>query len=210
MSRAGRRWASPWWHGGVTTGWLSALAAALLAAAVLAFSLWMAGRFPGLLLFVPPVVINLALCALFARTLAAGAARRWSASSPASSAAVSCRPISRVIPVVSPGRGRSSSWRWRPFPIDAGCDRTLDAWSLFTNVAELSAGGAVLRRGIRLPAAALSPSSARVAVADDAPAAELQDGPAPARTGCRMSAYPARCTDSSADSVIGWHRGAAA
>lgn len=53
-------------------GWLRAAAAALVAAGTLAFSLWLAGRFPGLLLYTPPIVINLALCTLFARTLRRG------------------------------------------------------------------------------------------------------------------------------------------
>jgi uncharacterized membrane protein len=46
--------------------------AGLAGAAVLGLTLWIAGRFPGLLLFTPPIVINLALCALFARTLRRG------------------------------------------------------------------------------------------------------------------------------------------
>jgi len=46
--------------------------AGLAGAAVLGLTLWIAGRFPGLLLFTPPIVLNLALCALFARTLRRG------------------------------------------------------------------------------------------------------------------------------------------
>ena len=50
----------------------------LLAAGALACSLWLAGRFPGLLLYTPPIVINLALCVIFARTLRRGhEPRRW-------------------------------------------------------------------------------------------------------------------------------------
>jgi uncharacterized membrane protein len=54
------------------TGWLSALVATLVAASALALVLWLAAHFPGMLLYVPPVAINLALCALFARTLRQG------------------------------------------------------------------------------------------------------------------------------------------
>ena len=46
--------------------------AALGAAVALVLSLWLARRFPGVLLFTPPILINLALCALFARTLRRG------------------------------------------------------------------------------------------------------------------------------------------
>ena len=53
-------------------GWLRPAVAALAAAATLALSLWVAGRSPGLLLYTPPIVINLALCTLFARTLRRG------------------------------------------------------------------------------------------------------------------------------------------
>jgi uncharacterized membrane protein len=54
------------------TGWLSALMATFFAASMLAFVLWLAAHFPSMLLCVPPVAINLALCALFARTLRQG------------------------------------------------------------------------------------------------------------------------------------------
>ena len=54
------------------TGWLRALAATLVAASTLAFVLWLAAHLPGMLLYVPPVAINLALCTLFARTLRQG------------------------------------------------------------------------------------------------------------------------------------------
>ena len=50
-------------------GWLRPVVAALAAAAVLVLSLSVAARYPGLLLYTPPIVINLALCTLFARTL---------------------------------------------------------------------------------------------------------------------------------------------
>ena len=53
----------------LAAGWLSGVAAALVAAASLALTLWIASRIPGLLLYAPPVAINLAFCALFARTL---------------------------------------------------------------------------------------------------------------------------------------------
>ena len=49
--------------------WLKAGGAALGGAAVLVLSLWLAQRFPGVLLYTPPLVINLGLCAVFARTL---------------------------------------------------------------------------------------------------------------------------------------------
>ena len=57
---------------GLASGWLGAISAALLTAATLVLSLWVASRFPGLLLYTPPVVINLALCVLFGRTLRRG------------------------------------------------------------------------------------------------------------------------------------------
>ena len=44
------------------------LPAILLAAGVLLLSLWLAGLAPGWLLYSPPVALNLALCALFARS----------------------------------------------------------------------------------------------------------------------------------------------
>ena len=56
----------------LATGWLSALAAAFAAASALALLLWLATLAPGLLLYAPPVAINLALLAFFARTLRAG------------------------------------------------------------------------------------------------------------------------------------------
>ncbi len=57
---------------GIASGWRNGLAALLLAVATLALSLLIAARFPGLLLYTPPVAINLALCTLFARTLHGG------------------------------------------------------------------------------------------------------------------------------------------
>ena len=56
----------------LAAGWSSALVAALLAASTLALALWVASHVPGLLLYVPPVAINLALCTFFARTLRRG------------------------------------------------------------------------------------------------------------------------------------------
>jgi uncharacterized membrane protein len=56
----------------LATGWLSALAATLVSASAFALLLWLAARLPGLLLYAPPVAINLALLAFFARTLRAG------------------------------------------------------------------------------------------------------------------------------------------
>src|SRR5262245_7530797 len=56
----------------LASGWLSIPAALLAGAATLAAALGVAAVAPGLLLFVPPVAINLALCTLFARTLVAG------------------------------------------------------------------------------------------------------------------------------------------
>ena len=53
-------------------GWLKPVVAALAAAATLVLSLWAAGRYPGLLLYTPPIAINLGLCTLFARTLFLG------------------------------------------------------------------------------------------------------------------------------------------
>ena len=46
--------------------------AILLAAGVLLLSLWLAAHSPGWLLYSPPIAFNLALCAVFARTLRAG------------------------------------------------------------------------------------------------------------------------------------------
>lgn len=49
-----------------------AVVAALAGVATLVLTLWIARGYPGLLLYTPPIVINLALCALFAHTLRAG------------------------------------------------------------------------------------------------------------------------------------------
>lgn len=57
---------------GLVSGWLRAAAAIALAAGIFGVSLWIAGRFPGLLLYLPPVVINLVLCGFFSRTLLRG------------------------------------------------------------------------------------------------------------------------------------------
>jgi uncharacterized membrane protein len=56
----------------LATGWLSMLAATLAAASALPLLLWLAAGLPGLLLYAPPVAINLALLAFFGRTLRAG------------------------------------------------------------------------------------------------------------------------------------------
>ena len=56
----------------LATGWLSTLAATLAAASALPLLLWLAAGLPGLLLYAPPVAINLALLAFFGRTLRAG------------------------------------------------------------------------------------------------------------------------------------------
>jgi uncharacterized membrane protein len=57
---------------GLAAGWLSGAASVLCAAAVLALTMWLAGRLPALLLFVPPLAINLALFSFFACTLRPG------------------------------------------------------------------------------------------------------------------------------------------
>ena len=56
----------------VALGWLKPGLAAVVAASTLALTLWVAGRFPGLLLCTPPLAINIGLCALFACTLRPG------------------------------------------------------------------------------------------------------------------------------------------
>ena len=56
----------------LASGRLGATGALLAAMPVFAVSLWSARAFPLLLLYAPPVVINLALCALFAGTLLPG------------------------------------------------------------------------------------------------------------------------------------------
>ncbi len=57
---------------GLTSGGRRAMTAIALTAGAFGVSLWLAGRFPGLLLYSPPVVINLLLCGFFARTLLHG------------------------------------------------------------------------------------------------------------------------------------------
>jgi uncharacterized membrane protein len=54
------------------TGWLSALAATFVAASTLALLLLPAAYLSGMLLYLPPIAINLALFAFFARTLRPG------------------------------------------------------------------------------------------------------------------------------------------
>ena len=56
----------------LATGWLSMLAATLAAASALVLLLALAARIPGMLLYAPPVAINVALLVFFARTLRAG------------------------------------------------------------------------------------------------------------------------------------------
>ena len=56
----------------LASGWLSAAPAVLLAAAVLGVALWAAAAIPGLLLYLPPLVIYLAFFTFFARTLRRG------------------------------------------------------------------------------------------------------------------------------------------
>ena len=56
----------------MTTGCAGAARATLAGACALALLLYLAAAVPGFLLYVPPVAINLALLALFARTLRAG------------------------------------------------------------------------------------------------------------------------------------------
>jgi uncharacterized membrane protein len=56
----------------LASGWLSAFVAALVGAGTLALSLWVAAVVPGVLLYVPPIAINLAFCVFFARTLRRG------------------------------------------------------------------------------------------------------------------------------------------
>ena len=109
-SRAGRRSASRSSPGCLRSGWLEpGLAAVARRRRTLALSLWVAGRFPGLLLYTPPLVINLGLCALFARTLRRGQRAAGEPFCPHRRAAVSWRPISRAIRATSPRRGPASS-----------------------------------------------------------------------------------------------------
>jgi uncharacterized membrane protein len=56
----------------LASGWLGVAGALLVATPVFALSLWAARSFPSLLLYAPPLVINLALCVLFASTLFPG------------------------------------------------------------------------------------------------------------------------------------------
>ena len=53
----------------LVAGWSSALVGALIAGATFVLSLWLARYMPGLLLYAPPIAINMALCLCFARTL---------------------------------------------------------------------------------------------------------------------------------------------
>ena len=118
---------------GLASGWLSAIAAVLLTAVTLALSWWLAGRFPGLLLYTPPIVINLALCVFFARTLRSG-----------------CEPlVSRFARIerggqLAPDLGRYTrnlTMAWAGFfVLMAAISATLAvtgplaAWSIFTNI----------------------------------------------------------------------------
>src|SRR5688500_11246306 len=56
----------------LASGWRRVLVAALLVVFTLALGLWVADHLPGLLLYVPPVAFNLAMCVLFALTLRRG------------------------------------------------------------------------------------------------------------------------------------------
>ena len=115
------------------TGWLSALVATFVAASTLALVVWLAAQLPGMLLYVPPVAINLALFAFFARTLRQG-----------------CEPlVSRFARIERGGQlapdlaryTRNLTWAWAGFfVLMAAISATLAvtgplaAWSLFSNI----------------------------------------------------------------------------
>ena len=117
----------------LASGWFSVLAAALLATCMLAFALWVAAVVPGLLLYVPPVVINLGFCAFFARTLGKGREPL----------------VSRFARIMRGGQlapdlaryTRNLTWTWAGFfVLMAAISATLAvtgplaAWSLFSNI----------------------------------------------------------------------------
>jgi uncharacterized membrane protein len=117
----------------IATGWLSALVATFVAASTLALVLWLAAHLPGMLLYVPPVAINLALCMIFARTLRRG-----------------CEPL--VSHFARIGRGgqlapdlarytRNLTRTWAGFfllmaviSVTLAVTGPLTAWSLFSNI----------------------------------------------------------------------------
>ena len=114
-------------------GWLRAAPAALVAAGVLAFSLWLAVRFPGLLLYAPPIVINLAFCAFFARTLRGG-------SEPLVSR-FACAARGGQLPPDLARYTRNLTRAWAGFfilmaviSLTLAVTGPLAAWSLFTNI----------------------------------------------------------------------------
>ncbi|HKA44251.1 MAG TPA: hypothetical protein VKF40_19865 [Burkholderiales bacterium] len=118
---------------GLAAGWLGGIATVLLTTAALVLSLWLAGRFPGLLLYTPPIVINLVLCVFFARTLLPGR-----------------EPLVRRFARIERGGQlapdlarytRNLTWSWAGFfALMAAISATLAvtgplaAWSLFTNI----------------------------------------------------------------------------
>jgi len=115
------------------TGWLSTLAATFVAASTFAVVLWLAAHLPGMLLYVPPVAINLVLCAFFARTLRQG-----------------CEPlVSRFARIERGGPlaadlaryTRNLTRAWAGFFVlmaatsaTLAVTATLAAWSLFSNI----------------------------------------------------------------------------
>jgi uncharacterized membrane protein len=117
----------------VASGWVRGAAAALLAAVVLGLSLWLAVRFPGVLLFTPPILINLGLCTVFARTL------RWG-SEPLVTRFARIERGGRLAPDLA-RYTRNLTVAWAAFfllmaIISATLAVTgpLTAWSLFSNV----------------------------------------------------------------------------
>ena len=114
-------------------GWLRPAAAALAAAGTLAFALWLANQFPGLLLYTPPIVINLALCVVFARTLRQGHEPLVSRFARMDRGGQLAPDLARYT--------RNLTWIWAGFfmlmaAISAALAVTgpLTAWSLFTNI----------------------------------------------------------------------------
>jgi uncharacterized membrane protein len=117
----------------LASGWLNAFVAALVGAGTLALSLWVAAVVPGLLLYVPPIAINLAFCAFFARTLGKGREPL----------------VSRFARIMRGGQlapdlaryTRNLTWTWAGFfVLMAAISATLAvtgplaAWSLFSNI----------------------------------------------------------------------------
>ena len=112
---------------------LNAAGAALLAAATLALTVWPAGAFPGLLLFVPPVIINLALCVLFTRTLHPGQEALISGFARAERGGQLPDDLARYT------RGLTAVWAgffaaMAAVSIALAAVASLEAWSLFTNI----------------------------------------------------------------------------